>query len=176
MIGLHRIAVLCFAWLLFDSRGFKEGLTMARAKYQVLVLPYKKLDDKALYRIFKRSGMDAWQFIVGGGEDEDGAAFLRRPWKHIFTKRISRHAPNQREKKESRTCRLPSAISQRVPFGSFRGQRHENGPAGKCGAHTPCASASLLGGPGRRKASGQKNARSHANQYESKGEPAGCGA
>ena len=44
---------------------------MARAKYQVLVLHYKKQDDKILYCIFKRSDMDAWQFIAGGGEDED---------------------------------------------------------------------------------------------------------
>lgn len=44
---------------------------MARAKYQVLVLPYKKLEGKIFYCIFKRSDMDVWQFIAGGGEDED---------------------------------------------------------------------------------------------------------
>lgn len=44
---------------------------MARARYQVLVLPYKKQDDRLLYCIFKRSDMDAWQFIAGGGEEED---------------------------------------------------------------------------------------------------------
>lgn len=46
---------------------------MARAKYQVLVLPYKKQGGKILYCIFKRSDMDAWQFIAGGGEDEDAS-------------------------------------------------------------------------------------------------------
>ena len=46
---------------------------MARAKYQVLILPYKKQDGKILYCIFKRSDMDAWQFIAGGGEDEDAS-------------------------------------------------------------------------------------------------------
>ena len=46
---------------------------MARAKYQVLVLPYKKQDGEILYCIFKRSDMDVWQFIAGGGEDEDAS-------------------------------------------------------------------------------------------------------
>ena len=45
---------------------------MARTKYQVLVIPYKKNDHDILYCIFKRSDMDeCWQFIAGGGEDED---------------------------------------------------------------------------------------------------------
>ncbi len=45
---------------------------MARAKYQVLVIPYKKTNDGILYCIFKRSDMDGcWQFIAGGGEVED---------------------------------------------------------------------------------------------------------
>lgn len=44
---------------------------MARAKYQVLVLPYQKQGNAILYCIFKRSDMDAWQFIAGGGESED---------------------------------------------------------------------------------------------------------
>lgn len=41
-----------------------------RAKYQVLVLPYKRA-NKMLYCIFKRSDADYWQFIAGGGEIED---------------------------------------------------------------------------------------------------------
>lgn len=45
---------------------------MARAKYQVLVIPYKKNDNGVLYCIFKRSDMkECWQFIAGGGEEED---------------------------------------------------------------------------------------------------------
>lgn len=49
---------------------------MARAKYQVLILPYKKEDGKNLYCIFKRSDMDIWQFIAGGGEDEDTSPLI----------------------------------------------------------------------------------------------------
>ena len=45
---------------------------MARAKYQVLVIPFKKKHHDILYCILKRSDMDeCWQFIAGGGEDED---------------------------------------------------------------------------------------------------------
>ncbi len=43
-----------------------------RAKYQVLVLPYKREEGGVRYCIFKRSDMaDCWQFIAGGGETED---------------------------------------------------------------------------------------------------------
>ena len=45
---------------------------MARAKYQVLVIPYKKNGNCISYCIFKRSDMnECWQFVAGGGEDED---------------------------------------------------------------------------------------------------------
>ena len=45
---------------------------MARAKYQVLVIPYSKTKSSVLYCVFKRSDAhDCWQFIAGGGEDED---------------------------------------------------------------------------------------------------------
>lgn len=46
---------------------------MARAKYQVLVLPYQKQDGKIWYCIFKRSDTDIWQFVAGGGEDGDAS-------------------------------------------------------------------------------------------------------
>ena len=45
---------------------------MARAKYQVLVIPYSKTQSSVLYCVFKRSdARDCWQFVAGGGEDED---------------------------------------------------------------------------------------------------------
>lgn len=46
---------------------------MARAKYQVLVIPYCIENNIAKYCIFRRSDMDVWQFIAGGGEDEDSS-------------------------------------------------------------------------------------------------------
>ena len=47
---------------------------MARAKYQVLVLPYRIDGDQVKYCVFHRSDMDVWQFIAGGGEDTDFSA------------------------------------------------------------------------------------------------------
>ena len=50
---------------------------MARAKYQVLVIPYVRMGDGVLYCIFRRSDMDdCWQFVAGGGEEEDGAPLV----------------------------------------------------------------------------------------------------
>ena len=47
-----------------------------RAKYQVLVLPYRKEADEITYCIFKRSDMDCWQFVAGGGETEDASPLI----------------------------------------------------------------------------------------------------
>ena len=46
---------------------------MARAKYQVLILPYHREGESVLYCVFRRRDMDVWQFIAGGGEDEDAS-------------------------------------------------------------------------------------------------------
>jgi dATP pyrophosphohydrolase len=42
-----------------------------RAPMQVLVIPYKIQNDKPLYCIFMRSYVHYWQFIAGGGEDNE---------------------------------------------------------------------------------------------------------
>lgn len=44
---------------------------MARAKYQVLVIPYLLAKDGLRYCVFRRRDLDIWQFIAGGGEDFD---------------------------------------------------------------------------------------------------------
>ena len=44
---------------------------MARARYQVLVIPYCIQDDQVQFCFFRRSDMGIWQFIAGGGEEED---------------------------------------------------------------------------------------------------------
>ena len=50
---------------------------MGRAKYQVLVIPYCKTEERILYCILKRSDMaDCWQFVAGGGEDEDASPMI----------------------------------------------------------------------------------------------------
>ena len=40
-----------------------------RAKYQVLVIPFRREKDKIKYGIFKRNDMKIYQAISGGGED-----------------------------------------------------------------------------------------------------------
>ncbi|WP_105616063.1 NUDIX hydrolase [Vallitalea okinawensis] len=42
-----------------------------RAPFQVLVIPYKKVNGIPQYCIFERSDANYWQFIAGGGEDEE---------------------------------------------------------------------------------------------------------
>lgn len=42
-----------------------------RARYQVLVIPYKIMNDEIEFGIFSRSDMKCWQWIAGGGEDFD---------------------------------------------------------------------------------------------------------
>ena len=44
---------------------------MARARYQVLVIPYCTEDSSVQFCLFQRSDMGIWQFIAGGGEEED---------------------------------------------------------------------------------------------------------
>lgn len=44
---------------------------MARAPFQVLVIPFRRMDDGFLYCVFKRSDAGWWQWISGGGEDDE---------------------------------------------------------------------------------------------------------
>jgi dihydroneopterin triphosphate diphosphatase len=45
---------------------------MARSQFQVLIIPYRIANDGTLeYAVTKRSDMEAWQFLSGGGEDHE---------------------------------------------------------------------------------------------------------
>ena len=46
---------------------------MARARYQVLVIPYCITDGQVRFCVFRRKALGIWQFIAGGGEDEDAS-------------------------------------------------------------------------------------------------------
>ena len=41
-----------------------------REPFQILAIPYK-MEQEILYSVFKRSESGQWQFIAGGGEDEE---------------------------------------------------------------------------------------------------------
>ena len=42
---------------------------MSRLPYNILVVPYTRIASAVHYCIFKRSDMNIWQFVAGGGED-----------------------------------------------------------------------------------------------------------
>ena len=42
-----------------------------RAPYQTLTILYKEKNNKILYAIFYRSSHPIWQFVSGGGEDNE---------------------------------------------------------------------------------------------------------
>ena len=42
-----------------------------RAPFQILAIPYKHKNEKLEYCILHRSDSDQWQFIAGGGEDNE---------------------------------------------------------------------------------------------------------
>ena len=42
-----------------------------RAPFQILAIPYQEIDGNRLYCVFHRSDFDQWQFVAGGGEDEE---------------------------------------------------------------------------------------------------------
>ena len=45
---------------------------MPRAKFQVLIIPYRiDANGQTQYLLFKRSDTDDWQWIAGGGENEE---------------------------------------------------------------------------------------------------------
>ncbi len=46
---------------------------MARARYQVLVIPYYIEGGAARFCVFRRRDVGVWQFIAGGGESEDSS-------------------------------------------------------------------------------------------------------
>ena len=45
---------------------------MPRARFQVLIIPYRiDADGQPRYLLFKRSDLDVWQWISGGGEEDE---------------------------------------------------------------------------------------------------------
>ena len=42
-----------------------------RAPFQILAIPYRIVDGNPRYCVFHRADVDQWQFISGGGEDDE---------------------------------------------------------------------------------------------------------
>ena len=71
MIFNTRISIISVSYTHLDVYKRQGEHILARAKYQVLVIPYHIENGNVKYCIFKRNDMKVWQFIAGGGEDED---------------------------------------------------------------------------------------------------------
>lgn len=44
---------------------------MMRAPFQILAIPYRMVDGQPLYCVLRRADSHDWQFIAGGGEDDE---------------------------------------------------------------------------------------------------------
>lgn len=49
-----------------------------RAPFQILAIPYKITDGTPSYCVFHRADHDQWQFVAGGGEDDETPAEAAR--------------------------------------------------------------------------------------------------
>jgi dATP pyrophosphohydrolase len=53
-----------------------------RAKYQILVIPFRKINNGIEFCIFKREDMSVWQGVAGGGEE--GETILESAQREFF--------------------------------------------------------------------------------------------
>lgn len=51
---------------------------MGRAQYNVLVLPFRQTTGKLEVAVLHRSDAEMWQFVAGGGEDDESPAETAR--------------------------------------------------------------------------------------------------
>ena len=42
-----------------------------KAPFQILAIPYKRINETPHYCVFHRADFEQWQFIAGGGEDDE---------------------------------------------------------------------------------------------------------
>ena len=52
------------------KRHRKRGIKM-RAPFQILSVPYRFIENELYFCVFRRADSDVWQFIAGGGEDNE---------------------------------------------------------------------------------------------------------
>ena len=56
-----------------------------RAPFQILAIPNRIVDGTPMYCVFHRADHDQWQFIAGGGEDNETplAAAKEKPLRRV---------------------------------------------------------------------------------------------
>lgn len=85
---------------------------MARAPFQVLVLPYAWVDGEPRYAVLRRADLGVWQAIAGGGEGEETPeqAARREAWEEAGI--------------PSDADLLPLASVGQIPVEHFRDRAH----------------------------------------------------
>ena len=66
ILPIDGVRPFCYKIRLIVSRR----ITM-RAPFQILAIPYRIVDGTPMYCVFHRADHDQWQFIAGGGEDNE---------------------------------------------------------------------------------------------------------
>ena len=66
ILTIDGVRPFCYKIRLIVSRR----ITM-RAPFQILAIPYRIVDGTPMYCVFHRADHDQWQFIAGGGEDNE---------------------------------------------------------------------------------------------------------
>jgi len=66
ILTIDGVRPFCYKIRLIVSRR----ITM-RAPFQILAIPYQIVDGTPMYCVFHRADHDQWQFIAGGGEDNE---------------------------------------------------------------------------------------------------------
>ena len=66
ILTIDGVCPFCYKIRLIVSRK----ITM-RAPFQILAIPYRIVDGTPMYCVFHRADHDQWQFIAGGGEDNE---------------------------------------------------------------------------------------------------------
>mgnify|MGYP004546364135 CR=1 FL=1 len=52
------------------KRHRKRGIKM-RAPFQILAVPYRFIENELYFCVFRRADSNVWQFVAGGGEDNE---------------------------------------------------------------------------------------------------------
>lgn len=68
LLTIDSVRQFCYPQKIFALRR-----TIMRAPFQILSIPYRIIHNCPYYCVFHRADCDRWQFIAGGGEDNETA-------------------------------------------------------------------------------------------------------
>ena len=111
-----------------------------RAPFQILALPYKMVDGVPYYCVFHRADHDQWQFVAGGGEDDETPldAAKREIFEEIGIRTEQLFAFIDRTGKQDSEIYKKALIDRRL-FSKIRSNKNYI-PAKKTVSHNACHS------------------------------------